>query len=72
MISDNLPFIGGELQFLKRKKEVFQMKKVYTKPEIDLIDLTSREELMLDLLNELDPLMLEGDIDHTSKPDGWD
>lgn len=49
------------------------MKKIYTKPEIELIDLTSREELMLDLLNELDPLMLDYyDVGHTSKPDGWD
>lgn len=47
------------------------MKKVYIKPEVDLIDLSSKEELMLDLLNDLDPL-LEGDIDHTSKPSWWD
>ncbi len=46
------------------------MKKVYTKPEIDLIDLTSREELMSDLLNDLDPLLDAGN-DHTSKPDLW-
>ena len=48
------------------------MKKVYTKPEIELIDLTSREEIMSNLLNELDPLMLEGDIGDTSKPSWWD
>ena len=34
------------------------MKKVYTKPEIELIDLSSREELMLDLLDELELLLL--------------
>lgn len=48
------------------------MKKVYTKPEIDLIDLASREELMLDLLDELDPLVLDGDLGDTSKPSWWD
>ena len=47
------------------------MKKVYTKPEIELIDLSSREELMLDLLDELDPL-LDGDLGDTSKPSWWD
>lgn len=47
------------------------MKKVYTKPEIELIDLTSREELMLDLLTDLDPL-LDGELDDTSKPSWWD
>ena len=47
------------------------MKKVYTKPEIELIDTTTREELMLDLLDELDPL-LDGDLGDTSKPSWWD
>ena len=47
------------------------MKKVYTKPEIDLIDLTSREELMSDLLTDLDPL-LDADLGDTSKPSWWD
>lgn len=47
------------------------MKKVYSKPEIELIDLTSREELMLDLLDELDPY-LDGNIGDTSKPSWWD
>lgn len=47
------------------------MKKVYIKPELDLIDLTSREELMLDLLDDLNPI-LEGELGDTSKPSWWD
>ena len=47
------------------------MKKTYTKPELDVIDLTSREEIMLSIYDELDPL-LDGDIGDTSKPDLWD
>ena len=48
------------------------MKKAYIKPEIDLIDLTSREEIMLSLLDELDPLYLDGELGDTSKPSWWD